>query len=95
MEEAMKQLREIATEEGYMGDDTEAAFDSLSKLLIHDLNKDLDTHRSEIEEYLGSEIVGRYYYEPGKIAYMLRDDKAFKAARDILDSGKYKQILSE
>ncbi|MBD5205211.1 MAG: S41 family peptidase [Bacteroidales bacterium] len=95
MEEAMKQLREIATEEGYMGDDTEAAFDSLSKLLIHDLNKDLDTHRSEIEEYLGSEIVGRYYYEPGKIAYMLRDDKAFKAARDILDSGKYRQILSE
>ncbi|MBD5348046.1 MAG: S41 family peptidase [Bacteroides sp.] len=95
MEEAMKQLREIATEEGYMGDDTEAAFDSLSKLLIHDLNKDLDTHRSEIEEYLGSEIVGRYYYEAGKIAYMLRDDKAFKAARDILDSGKYKQILSE
>ena len=29
MEEAMKQLRDIATEEGYMGDETTAAFDSL------------------------------------------------------------------
>lgn len=93
MEEAMKQLREIATEEGYMGDETTAAFDSLQKLLIHDLDRDLDTHRSEIEEYLGSEIVSRYYYDRGKTAYMLRNDKALKAAREILDSDRYDKIL--
>lgn len=93
MEEAMKQLRDIATEEGYMGDETTAAFDSLQKLLIHDLDRDLDTHRPEIEEYLGSEIMGRYYYDRGKTAYMLRNDKAFRAARQILDSGRYNSIL--
>ncbi|MDE6382155.1 MAG: S41 family peptidase [Muribaculaceae bacterium] len=93
MEEAMKQLRDIATEEGYMGDETTAAFDSLQKLLIHDLDRDLDTHRPEIEEYLGSEIMGRYYYDRGKTAYMLRNDKAFRAAREILDSGRYNSIL--
>lgn len=93
MEEAMKQLREIATEEGYMGDETTAAFDSLQKLLIHDLDRDLDTHRSEIEEYLGSEIVSRYYYDRGKTAYMLRNDKALKAAREILYSDRYDKIL--
>lgn len=93
MEEAMKQLRDIATEEGYMGDETTAAFDSLQKLLIHDLDRDLDTHRPEIEEYLGSEIMSRYYYDRGKTAYMLRNDKALKAARDILNSDKYNKIL--
>ena len=93
MEEAMKQLRDIATEEGYMGDETTAAFDSLQKLLIHDLDRDLDTHRPEIEEYLGSEIMGRYYYDRGKTAYMLRNDKAFRAAREILDSRRYNGIL--
>lgn len=93
MEEAMKQLRDIATEEGYMGDETTAAFDSLQKLLIHDLDRDLDTHRPEIEEYLGSEIMGRYYYDRGKTAYMLRNDKAFRAAREILDSRLYNGIL--
>lgn len=93
MEEAMKQLRDIATEEGYMGDETAAAFDSLQKLLIHDLDRDLDTHRPEIEEYLGSEIMSRYYYDRGKTAYMLRNDKALKAARDILNSDRYNKIL--
>lgn len=93
MEEAMKQLRDIATEEGYMGDETTAAFDSLQKLLIHDFDRDLDTHRPEIEEYLGSEIMSRYYYDRGKTAYMLRNDKALKAARDILNSDRYNKIL--
>lgn len=95
MEEAMKQLREIATEEGYMGDETTQAFDSLQKLLIHDLNRDLNTHRGEIEDYLGSEIVSRYYFEPGKTEYLLRNDKALKAARDILESDKYNKILKK
>lgn len=93
MEEAVKQLRDIATEEGYMGEETTAAFDSLQKLLVHDLNHDLDVHREEIEEYLGSEIVSRYYYDRGKSEYALRTDKALKAAREILNSPEYKKIL--
>lgn len=94
MEDAMKQLREIAAEEGYMGSETETAFDSLGKLLVHDLNRDLDTHRPEIEEYLGSEIVSRYYFDRGKTAYALRSDKALKAAREILESDKYYKLLN-
>lgn len=93
MEDAMKQLREIATEEGYMGEETTAAFDSLSKLLVHDLNRDLDTHRPEIEDYLGSEIVSRYYFDKGKTEYLLRTDKAFKTARELLQSDKYYKLL--
>ncbi len=93
MEEAMKQLREIATDEGYMGEETTAAFDSLQKLLIHDLDRDLNTHRDEITDYLGSEIVSRYYYDKGKTAYALRTDKALKAAPEIMDSDLYDKIL--
>ena len=93
MEEAVKQLREIATDEGYMGDATTAVFDSLQRLLVHDLNHDLDVHRSEIEEYLGSEIVGRYYYDKGKSEYALQSDKALNAAREILGSDRYNKIL--
>lgn len=95
MEEAVKTLREIATEEGYMGEETTAAFDSLQKLLVHNLNHDLDVHRQEIEEYLGTEIIGRYYYDPGKSEYALRSDKALKAAREILESDKYEKILKK
>lgn len=96
MEDAMKQLKEIASDEGYMDDEeTKNTFESLQKLLIHDLNRDLDTHRADIVDYLGPEIVSRYYYEPGKIEYMLRDDKAFRAAREIMNSGRYAKILQK
>lgn len=94
MEDAIKQLREIAKEEGYLNDETSVAFDSLQNRLVHNLDRDLDTHRKDIEEYLGSEILSRYYYDKGRTAYMLRNDKALSSARSILNSPLYRQILS-
>ncbi|MDE7403420.1 MAG: S41 family peptidase [Muribaculaceae bacterium] len=93
MEDAVKQLREIADDEGYMTSEASEAFDALQKHLTHDLNRDLDTHRAEIEDYLGSEIIGRYYFDAGKTEYLLRTDRGFKAARDILRSPRYQSIL--
>lgn len=93
MEDAMKQLREIAGQEGYINDTTTAAFDTLQNLLVHNLDHDLDTHREEITEYLGSEIVGRYYFDKGKSAYIIPGDKAFKVAAAIMDSPEYNKIL--
>lgn len=93
MEDATARLREIATEEGYMDAATAAAFDSLQLRLVHNLNHDLDTHRSEIEHYLGAEILSRYYYDAGRSAWSLRHDNAFDAARAILESPDYYKIL--
>lgn len=93
MEQAVKELRDIAKEEGYMDSVSSEAFDKLQALLTHDLDKDLDTHRSEIEDYLGSEIVSRYYHDPGKTRYALRTDKAFALARKLLDSPQYAKML--
>lgn len=95
MEEATEQLRKVADEEGYINDETTAAFDSLKKLLTHNLDRDLDTHRKHIEEYLGGEIVSRYYFDRGRTQYGLRDDEGVDAARGILkDKALYKRILS-
>ncbi len=95
MEEATEQLRKVADEEGYINDETTAAFDSLKKLLTHNLDRDLDTHRKHIEEYLGGEIVSRYYFDRGRTQYGIRDDEGVDAARGILkDKALYKRILS-
>ncbi len=83
-EEMVKQLRLTAEAEGYMNDETKSQIDKLAQLLTHNLDHDLDTHRDEIAEYLGSEIVGRYYYDKGKVAYELKTDKALRLAEDIL-----------
>lgn len=95
MEEATEALRKVADEEGYINDETTAAFDSLKKLLTHNLDRDLDTHRKHIEEYLGGEIVSRYYFDRGRTQYGIRDDEGVDAARGILkDKALYKRILS-
>lgn len=95
MEEATEALRKVADEEGYINDETTTAFDSLKKLLTHNLDRDLDTHRKHIEEYLGGEIVSRYYFDRGRTQYGIRDDEGVDAARGILkDKALYKRILS-
>lgn len=94
-EELIKNLRTTAEAEGYMNDETKAQIDTLAKLLTHNLDHDLDIHRKEIEEYLGSEIASRYYYDKGKIGYELNRDKGFDKAVEILnDKALYNKILS-
>lgn len=94
MEEATEQLRKIADEEGYINPETTAAFDSLKKLLTHNLDRDLDTHRKQIEEYLGAEIVSRYYLERGRTEYGTRGDEAIEKAIALMNSPEYLKLLN-
>lgn len=84
-EEALKQMTQITEEEGYMNPAVKAQLDSLKVLLAHDLHFDLDAKRPEIAQYLGSEIVNRYYYMGGETRFMLKDDEVLDTARNILN----------
>ena len=87
-------LKKVATFEGYMTDSVKAQFEVLEKLLRHDLDRDLDTHRKDISEYLAEEIVMRYYYQRGQLIESLRHDVAVDSAVNILhDEAKYKKTL--
>lgn len=91
-EELVKKLREVAQQEGYMNEETTAAIDALTPLLTHNLNKDLDTKRKEISEYLGAEIASRYYFDKGKLIQDLKNDPALKKAEEVLSD---KALLSK
>lgn len=94
MEEATEQLRKIAEEEGYINPETTEAFDNLKKLLTHNLDRDLDTHRKQIEEYLGAEIVSRYYLERGRSEYATRGDEAIEKAIALMNGPEYLKLLN-
>lgn len=94
MEEATEQLRKIAEEEGYINPETTEAFDNLKKLLTHNLDRDLDTHRKQIEEYLGAEIVSRYYLERGRSEYATRGDEAIEKAIALMSGPEYLKLLN-
>ncbi|MBD5346615.1 MAG: S41 family peptidase [Bacteroides sp.] len=94
-ETILGQLREAARLEGYMNDSVAAEFDRLGTMMRHSLDRDLDTHRADIEPYLAREIVGRYYYNRGEIVNSLPTDPGVtKAAAILLDPETYRRILS-
>lgn len=94
-EELVKQLREVAEAEGYMNEETKQQLDTLSKLLTHNLDKDLDTHRKQISSYLLSDILSRYFYAKGEVIADLRDDVAVDSAVNIFsDPMRMKKILN-
>ena len=69
-------------------------FSELQKELMHTLDNDLETFRSEIAELLADEIIGRYFYEEGSIKFSLSTDEQVKRAVEILKRGdEYNSIL--
>lgn len=94
-ENAVKQLREIATAEGYMNDSTSAQFDILAGLLRHDLGHDLDINRKNLTPYLAGELLSRYYFNRGEVIYSLRDDRAVDSAVTVLSTPRFGEILGK
>ena len=86
-ETGLEALRKLAKAEGYINDETTAAFDALQAALHHDLNHDLDVHRDELSQYLATELMGRYYYNRGQVAQLAHHDRAVKRAIEELAAG--------
>lgn len=94
LEDNLKKLRTQAEKEGYLSEEARAEFDTLQKLLANDFDKDLRRDRKDIDLYLGSEIVSRYYGQKGRTAYAIQDDPVLLKARGILaDPALYRKIL--
>ena len=94
-ETSLETLRKIAEAEGYLNDETRAEFDRLEGLLKHDLDKDLDLHRDDIEKLLAKEIIKGYYYQSGQMIYALQRDKVTQRASEMFNTpGEYERILN-
>ena len=94
----MKKLKEAMEIEGC---DKQVAdiVKSLEKALEAEKANDLQNNRDDIEELLRSEIVGRYYYQKGRIEAALQNDPDLDRAFEILlnTNGKdeYHTLLSK
>ncbi len=92
-EESLTELIANAKKEKYY-DIHKDLFNDLEKDVTHNLNQDLTMFRSEITDLLEDEIVGRYFYEQGAIAWTIKKDEQVLKARDLLNNrGEYDAIL--
>jgi carboxyl-terminal processing protease len=93
-EEFLNKLETIAKEEKYYNK-AQNEFNALKSILANDLNKDLITFKDEIKDLISEEILQRYYYKKGSLAYNLKADVVVKKAVEILnDKARYNKILS-
>ena len=82
-EKDFEELVKTAKSEGYY-DNIKPQLDMLEKELISHKDNDLINNRKEISEILKIEIVGRYYFQKGKIISTLDDDVELNRAVEIL-----------
>jgi carboxyl-terminal processing protease len=93
-ETSVNQLITNAKKEKYY-DPHKELFAQLEKEIVHDLNYDLTLFREEITELLEEEIISRYFYESGAIAWGIGKDEQINKALEILDNNElYTNILS-
>lgn len=93
-EESLNELIANAKKEKYY-EIHKDLFNELEKDVTHNPEQDLTMFRNEITELIEEEIIGRYFYEDGAIAWSLQKDDEVKKAIEILnDREKYISILN-
>jgi carboxyl-terminal processing protease len=93
-EASLNELIENAKKEKYY-DIHKDLFTQLEKDVTHSLDHDLTLFRPEISELIEEEIIGRYFYEEGAIAWGLKkDDQVSKAIEILNDPSRYSSVLT-
>jgi len=89
------ELVKVAKFEGYY-EDARAEFEALkAKLDHHNISKDLDQHRDEIQRMIEQDIISAYYFQTGQVEAALQYDKTLKEAERILNTPEeYERVLS-
>lgn len=90
----LEKLKQEATAEGLFADN-EAVFNQLKAAYAPSKARDLELYKKEIIPLLEDEIVGRYYYQTGRIQQSLIEDEYILEAIKILnDKSRYNSILN-
>ena len=82
-EKALQKLKEIATFEGYLADDS-TTFKALEARFTPNLEQDFDRFKKEVKKAMATEIVKRYYYQRGELQESLKGDAVLAKALQVL-----------
>ena len=90
----MENLIKTASDEKYYNK-AKAEFEALRKSLSHNIDTDFYEHKNEISDLLKQEIIGRYYYQVGRIVSSFEANSVLYIAKKILENpNEYAGILS-
>lgn len=92
-EKLLEDLKARAKEDGYV---VEEDIEALEAKINAAKKNDIMKYKDAIVDLIEKEIIGRYYYQKGKIQIGLRNDKEIKEAISLMgDEAKYKDVLKK
>jgi carboxyl-terminal processing protease len=90
---SLQDFKEKAIREKYF-DAVQDEYNALVARKHHDKSRDLQKHRTEISDYLKQEIVGRYYYQKGRLRSTFASDPEIQRALVLLGQpSDYRRLL--
>lgn len=93
-DESIKQLKEVAAEEGLSADLT-SQINGIQSTLDKEKASQIKKHEKDILKSIEQEILIRYYYETGLVRHQLKNDPELVEAISILNNtSRYTQILA-
>lgn len=93
-EQLLTQLRKVAEREKY-SERIAGELEAIAVKIKDDKTAELKAFAPEIREVLADAVMTRWYYDAGRLEYMLRRDRtARKAAGILLDKGEYTRIIT-
>lgn len=93
-ERLLGQLRKVAEREKY-SERIAGELEAIALKIKDDKAAELKAFAPEIRNVLADAIMTRWYYDAGRLEYMLRRDKTARQAADILlDRGEYTRIIT-
>lgn len=93
-EDAFAKALEQAKKDG-LEETINTAYSNLQNTITQAKNKELDTHKEEIQTQLIDEIVKRYFYRDGLYTYQIQNNKEISEAMAVLsDAKRYSKILN-
>ncbi len=90
----LEELKKKAEEENYYAD-IKNEYENLAAKIKSNKKDDLAKNKELIKHFLEEEIVGRYYFQKGRIEFNLKNDKDIAKAAELLkDETKLRSILT-
>lgn len=90
----LDQLKQMAEREKY-ADRITPELEAIARKIQDDQQAELQTFASEIRDVMADAVITRWYYDAGRLEYLLRrDDWVNRAAAILLNTGEYTRILT-
>jgi carboxyl-terminal processing protease len=91
---ALEDLKKDAENDNYFNDIKTEYNDLLNKMLANKKD-DLAKNKSQIKKYLEEEIIGRYYFQKGRVEFSLQNDDEIKESLKLInDNTKINTVLT-